>query len=259
MKFFKELYNYRELLKTNVKKEIRGRYKNSFLGVLWSFLNPLLQIAVYAIVFPLILKNTQPNYVVFLCAGLIPWTFFSTAINRSAFTLIENGNLLKKVYFPRVILPISAMCSGIINFFISCLIILVFCVIWQVGISWHIVFVPLIAVIQGLLALGLGMALGAMDAYFQDLEYIVNFIVQLLFYGTPVVYELSQFSSQSFLSFMIRLNPMTTIMNSYRDVFLYHQIPDMFALGIVFLVTLIIVALGYLVFSKLEKGFAEQF
>ena len=95
---FKNLYHYRELLKTSVKKEVRGKYKNSFLGVIWSFLNPLLQITVYAIVFPLILRNNQENYVIFLCCGLIPWTFFATAINRSAFSFIENGNILKKVY-----------------------------------------------------------------------------------------------------------------------------------------------------------------
>ena len=89
---FKNLYQYRELLKTSVKKEVRGKYKNSFLGVLWSFLNPLLQIIVYAIVFPLILNNKQENYVIFLCCGLIPWTFFATAINRSAFSFLENGN-----------------------------------------------------------------------------------------------------------------------------------------------------------------------
>ena len=113
---FKNLYNYRELLKTSVKKEIRGKYKNSFLGVLWSFLNPLLQIAVYAIVFPLILRNTQENYVIFLCCGLIPWTFFSTAITRAAFTMVENGNILKKVYFPREILPISIVTSEAVNY-----------------------------------------------------------------------------------------------------------------------------------------------
>ena len=123
---FKNLYNYRELLKTSVKKEIRGKYKNSFLGVLWSFLNPLLQIAVYAIVFPLILRNTQENYVIFLCCGLIPWTFFSNAITRSAFTMVENGNILKKVYFPREILPISVVTSEGVNFLISTIIILVF-------------------------------------------------------------------------------------------------------------------------------------
>ena len=88
--FFKQIYAYRELLKTSVKKEIRGRYKNSLLGVVWSFLNPLLQILVYAIVFPRILRNTQENYVIFLCCGLIPWTFFSTGINRCAFNIIEN-------------------------------------------------------------------------------------------------------------------------------------------------------------------------
>lgn len=259
MTMIKELYDYRELLKTNIKKDIRGKYKASVLGVLWSFINPLLTVMVYAIVFPYLMRSTAENYIVYLVTGIIPWTFFQTVLNQCVTCIKSNAGIIKKVYFPRVILPISAMCSGIINFFISCLIILLFCVIWQVGISWHIIFVPLIAVIQGLFALGIGMALGAMDAYFQDLEYIVNFITQLLFYGTPIVYELSQFSSQSFLSFLIRLNPMTTIMNSYRDVFLYHQTPDMMALAVVGVFTLGIVLIGYLVFSKLEKGFAEQF
>ena len=99
--FFKQIYAYRELLKTSVKKEIRGRYKNSLLGVIWSFLNPLLQILVYAIVFPLILKNTQENYVIFLCCGLIPWTFFATGINRCAFNIIENRKYCKKSFFPK--------------------------------------------------------------------------------------------------------------------------------------------------------------
>ena len=100
IKVFKQIYAYRELLKTSVKKEIRGRYKNSFLGVIWSFLNALLQIAVYAIVFPLILRNTQQNYVIFLCCGLIPWTFFATGINRAAFTIVENREYCKKGVFP---------------------------------------------------------------------------------------------------------------------------------------------------------------
>ena len=100
MNLFSNLYNYRELLKTSVKKEVRSKYKNSMLGVLWSFLNPLLQIVVYAIIFSLILKSKQDHYAIFLCCGLIPWTFFSAAIDKSAFTMIENGNIIKKVYFP---------------------------------------------------------------------------------------------------------------------------------------------------------------
>ena len=95
MKFFKALYDYRELLKTSISKDVRGKYKNSVLGISWSFLNPLLQIAVYALVFPLIMRNSIPNYTVFICCGLIPWTFCTSAINRTSFTMVENGNIIK--------------------------------------------------------------------------------------------------------------------------------------------------------------------
>ena len=100
MKIFKDLYQYRELLKTNVRKEIRGKYKGSFLGVLWSFINPLLMVLVYAIVFPLILKSSEPNYVIFLIVGIIPWNFFTTVINQGTTTIVNNGNIIKKDYFP---------------------------------------------------------------------------------------------------------------------------------------------------------------
>src|SRR5574344_2151637 len=106
MKLFKDLYNYRELLKSNVKKEIRGKYKGSFLGILWSFVNPLLTTLVYAIVFPLILKNSEPNYVTFIVIGILPWTYFTTVIMQGTTTILVNAAIIKKVYFPREILPI---------------------------------------------------------------------------------------------------------------------------------------------------------
>lgn len=142
MQFFKNIYNYRELLKTNIKKEIRGKYKHSFLGVIWSFLNPLLQLAVYAIIFPIILKTPQENYVIFLCVALIPWTFFTTIVTQSTGTIIGNANIIKKVYFPREILPISVVTSAAINFLISTIIIIVFCFIFRNGINlvYHILY-----------------------------------------------------------------------------------------------------------------------
>ena len=154
---FKNLYKYRELLKTNIKKEIRGKYKNSFLGVLWSFLNPLLQIAVYALVFPFILKNTQDNYVIFLCCGLIPWAFFSTTISRSAFTMVENGNIIKKVYFPREILPISVVTSETVNFLISTIIIIVFVIFGGIGLSKYIMLYPIVLLAQYLLLIAISL------------------------------------------------------------------------------------------------------
>jgi ABC-type polysaccharide/polyol phosphate export permease len=127
-----------------------------------------------------------------------------------------------------------------------------------VGISWHIIFVPLIAIVEEVLILGLGLALGAMDAYVQDLEYLVNFIMMMGFYASPIVYQMDTFAG-SRIATLIQLNPVTTIINAYRDVFFYHQIPDMGGLGVVFLIALVILLLGYLIFKKLEKGFAEQF
>ena len=256
----KELYEYRKLLLTNTKKAIRGKYKASFLGILWSFINPLLQILVYAIVFPYLMRNTVDNYLVYLVTGIIPWTFFTTVILDCVSCIKNNAGLIKKVYFPRIILPLSCTLSALFNFFVSCIIIVVFCLVWGVGISWLIVFVPLIALIQMLLSFGLGLIMSACDAYVQDLEYITNFIIQMAMYGTPIIYSLDQFAESSSILFtLIKLNPLTTIMDSYRRVFLYHTLPDFAALGAVALFAVILLFIGILVFKKLEKGFAEQF
>ena len=152
---FKELYKYRELLKSNVKKEIRGKYKASFLEILWSFINPLLQTLVYTIVFSLIMRNTMPNYLIFVITGIIPWNFFITVISQGTNTILVNGGIVKKVYFPREILPISITTSGLVNFFISCVIIIFFTLVSGIGISWLIIFVPLVALIQYIFTLGI--------------------------------------------------------------------------------------------------------
>lgn len=255
----KDIYDYRELLKTNVKKDIRGRYKASVLGVLWSFINPLLQVLVYAIVFPYLMKGAADHYVVYLVTGIIPWTFFQTVVNQSTTCIKSNSGIIKKVYFPRIILPLSAFFSGLINFFISCVIIVFFCLIFGMGISWHLVFVPLIAVTEGLFGLALGTIFGAIDAYIQDTEYIVNFILMMAMYGAPIIYEISIFPANSRIGSLIQLNPMTKIMNAYRDVFMNHQIPDMGAIGIVFLGSAVLFMIAVAVFNRLQKGFAEQF
>lgn len=256
---FKELYEYRELLKTSVKKELRGKYKASVLGVLWSFINPLLQVLVYAIVFPYLMRSTGDNYLIYLVTGILPWTFFQTVVVQCVTSIKSNAAIIKKVYFPRAILPLASAISGFINFLISCIIIIAFCIGSGVGISWHIIFVPVIALLEGVLALGIGMALGAMDAYFQDLEYIVNFLLQLAMYGSPIIYRIDTFDPSSTIVKMIQLNPLTQIVNAYRDVFLYHTLPSATSIAILFVIALFVLIIGSAIFKKLEKGFAEQF
>ncbi len=256
MNIFKNLYQYRELLKTNVQKEVRGKYKNSFLGVLWSFLNPLLQICVYAIVFPLILKNNQPNYVIFLCVALIPWTFFTTCVQQSASTMIQNGNIIKKVYFPREILPISVVTSGMINFIISTVIIFAFLIIYHVGITKYIVFFPVILVVQYILQLGISFIVSSVTVYLRDLEHLIGVALQLLFYGTPIVYAAESIPED--FKFIIQYNPMTYIINGYRNIFYDQTMPDLHALAILFVISILVCVVGYMIFKKLQKGFAEE-
>lgn len=253
---FKNLYKYRELLKTNVKKEIRGKYKNSFLGVLWSFLNPLLQIAVYAIVFPLILRNTQENYVIFLCCGLIPWTFFSTAITRSASTMIENGNIIKKVYFPREILPISVVTSEAINFIISTIIIMAFVIFGGLGITKYILFYPLVLLAQYIIVLAISFVISSVTVYFRDLQHLIGVALQLLFYATPIVYSADTIP-ESF-KWVLQINPMTYIINGYRAIFYEQQAPDLIPIFILIGVGIVACIIGYLIFNKLQKRFAEE-
>ena len=256
MKVFKELYQYRELLKTNVQKEIRGKYKGSFLGVLWSFLNPLLMVLVYALVFPYIMRTNVDNYLVYLITGVIPWNFFTTCITTGCNCVWINGGIIKKVYFPREILPISVVAAGLINFLISCVIILLFVLFGGIGFSVQLLWLPLIAIIQSALSLGLLFILSAINVYVRDIEYLVGFLLNLLFYATPILYTADMFPES--IRWVLYLNPMTTIIESYRNVFYYQQSPALIPLMIVFMVSFIILIIGYLIFKKLERGFAEE-
>lgn len=253
---FKELYRYRQLLKSNVRKEIRGKYKGSFLGVLWSFVNPLLMTLVYAIVFPFLLKSSQPHYTTFIVIAVLPWNWFTTTISQGTSTILANGGIIKKVYFPRDILPISVVTSGLVNFLISCLIIAIFLIFSGIGFSPYILFLPLIIIVQYILQLGIILITSSINVYVRDAEYIINFFVSMLFYATPVLYSMSMFPT--WVQGILRLNPMTTIIESYRNIFYYQQAPDLMMLGIVFLVSIGILLLGFLIFKKLEKGFAEE-
>ena len=250
----KELYKYRELLKTNVKKDIRGKYKGSFLGVLWSFVNPLLQTFIYAIIFSFLLKSNIPHYTTYVVIAVLPWTWFTNTMSGTN-SILMNGGIIKKVYFPREILPISIVTSGMVNYLISCCIILIFLLCTGIGFSWNILFLPLIMIVQYILQLGILLITSSINVYVRDLEFIINFFVQMLFYATPILWATEMFGRYQWV---LKLNPLTTIINSYRDIFYFQQMPNFMYLGLVFVASLVILFIGMLVFKKLEKGFAEE-
>lgn len=256
MKLLNDIYNYRELLKTSVTKDVGGKYKNSMLGVLWSFVNPLLQIFVYALVFQVILKSDIENYAVYLCCGLIPWQYFSSVMLRGANTILDNGNIIKKVYFPRLILPISVVTSEGINFLISTIIILGFVIFGGLGISIHILWYFVIVIIQYIVLLGIALIVSCVTVYFRDLLHILGIFVQLLFYATPIVYSIK--SVPETLQWIVKINPMSYLIEAYRDIFYNKQMPDFTGLGIALIMGLLLCVIGYWLFNKLQRRFAEE-
>lgn len=256
MKVFKEIYNYRELLRTSVKKEIRGKYKGAWLGVLWSYLNPILMLMVYSFVFTNIMKIQIENYSMFLFTALIPWTFFTTSISQGSLSTVANGSLMKKVYFPREIIPISSVTANAINFLISILIVLVSLMIFGVGLSYYVLLFPLVLLVQYILILGITFITSSFTVYARDLEHIISVTLMALFYATPIVYSLDMIPNQ--YKFIMNLNPMASIIQSYRDILFYKRLPNFEQLGLVFLISIIVLIIGYFVFKRFERNFVEE-
>lgn len=256
MELIKDLYNYREFLKTNVRKDIRGKYKGSFLGVLWSFINPLLSVVVYAIVFSKIMRFNIENYLIYLITGVLPWTFFTSSISMGMNSILFNANIIKKVYFPRIILPISVVTSCLVNFLISCIVIVIFVLFSGIGLTINILWLPLIAIIQYFLCLGFVFILSAIEVFVRDLEHIIGFVLSMAFYVTPILYKIEQVPEN--LRFILKFNPMTYIINSYRDIFYSGTSPDFGGLMLVLIISIMLSIFGYCIFDKLQRGFAEE-
>lgn len=169
---------------------------------------------------------------------------------------MQIGNIIQKVYFPREILPISVATSGAINFVISTIIILALCLISGLGLTWYVLLYPIILLIQYILILGISFIVSAITVYIRDLEHIISVVMMAAFYATPIVYRLDQLPAH--LQIVMQLNPMTHIINAYRDIFYYQQMPDFVNLGILFAISMVLLVVGYLIFHKLQKGFAEE-
>ena len=256
MNIINEIINYKEFLKSNVKKDIRGKYKGSFLGVLWSFINPLLSVVVYAIVFHYIMRFQIDHYLIYLISGIIPWTFFITALNAGMNSILFNADIIKKVYFPRIILPISSVTSCLVNFLISCCIIVIFALFSGVGISVYLFLFPFIAFIQYIFTLGVVFIASALEIYVRDIEHIINFFVSMLFYVTPILYTFDYVPEK--FGWILKVNPLAYIIEAYHSIFYYKTMPNIVDLGIIFMFSLVLFFVGYKIFDKLQKGFAEE-
>ena len=259
MKFIekcKEIYNYRHMLFTLVKQDIKGRYKGSFLGFLWTLLNPLLMLLVYSLVFQFIFKTGIENYPIYLFICLMPWNTFANSIAVGTVCVSNNGSILKKVYFPREVMPLAVVISNTIQYFFSAVIIFIALLVSGVGISWSALFLPIIVLIQAIFTFGIILILSAINVFVRDVQYIMNIVMMIWMYATPILYSISMVPER-FLG-LYHLNPMVGIMEAYQAILYNKTLPDLSSLGTIFLVSLVVLFIGYLVFNKLQRRFAEE-
>ncbi|MDD3809859.1 MAG: ABC transporter permease [Erysipelotrichaceae bacterium] len=257
MKRFREIYNYREMINGLVRKDLRGRYKGSVLGFAWTFINPLLQLLVYTMVFSVIMRNGIQDYYVFLFVALVPWIFFSASITGGSSSVLASGDMVKKIYFPREVLPIAYVTSAFVNMVLSFVVVLLVLLVTGYGINFvALLYLPIIMLVEYLLALGIAFITSACTVYLRDLEYILGIIAMAWQFLTPVMYASDMVPDR--LLPIWNLNPMKSVIEAYRDILYYQQVPQLSTLLVAVLLGVGFLIVGAIVFDKLQKGFAEE-
>lgn len=250
-----EIYRYRMMMYSIVNKELRTRYRGSILGFFWTFINPLLQLVIYSLIFPHLLKFQIDNYALFMFVCLIPWIFFNTSVVGSCNIILNNSNIVTKIYFPRVILPISYTLSGLVNMLLSFLIVIPMLYYFKISPTLNLLWLILIFFILLVMSMGFAMFFSAINVYFRDIEHILGIFMLGFYFFTPILYSLDMFN-ESWLKYF-EMNPLTNIMLSIRDVTMYGKGPDLSSLIYPSIFSIVIFCFGYIVFQKLQRRFAE--
>lgn len=259
---FQEVWHYRDLLLMFVKRDFVSFYKQTILGPLWFFIQPLFTTIIFTFVFGNLagLSTDGLPQPLFYLAGITAWNYFADCITKTSTVFKDNANIFGKVYFPRLIMPLSIVTSNLVRFGVQMLLFIgMMGYFWAVGADFRvtpaILLFPVLIVLMALLGLGLGLIITAMTTRYRDLSFLVGFGVQLLMYMTTVIYPLS--AAPEKYRWMIEMNPMTGIIEAFRYAFLGKGEFDATSLGYSSLVTILILTLGIVIFNKTEKNFVD--
>lgn len=266
----RELWRYRELIRNLVERDLKVRYKNSVLGIAWSWLNPLLMMIVLTVVFTVMAGSSrQPAYHVFVLIGILAWNFFSGSVVGATGSIVNNAHLIKKVYFSRAVLPVSVVLSNMVNFLIALPVF--FALAWLSGVplSGRIeltLLLPVVILVQVVFTIGVGMVLSTVNVFYRDTQIIMEVIMLAWFFLTPIIYPIETVPETATLLGMtidlrrlvFILNPMASIVASYRDVLYWGRTigADFFLRTTV--TSLAILLVGYGVFDRYSRRFAEE-
>jgi len=259
---FEDIWRYRDLLILFVKRDFVSFYKQTVLGPLWFFIQPIFTTLVFTFVFGNlagISTDGLPQYLFYL-SGITAWNYFSDCLTKTSTVFRDNAAIFGKVYFPRLIMPLSIVVSNLVRFGVQLLLLLVMMVYFGIQganfeVTYAIVFFPILILMMALLGLGFGLIITAMTTKYRDLTFLVSFGVQLLMYGTTVIYPLSA-APEKYKKY-IELNPMTGIIEAFRYAFLGKGEFTSWSIGYSAIVTIVVLFLGIVIFNKTEKNFVD--
>ncbi|MBE3585670.1 MAG: ABC transporter permease [Thermoanaerobacter sp.] len=252
----REIYTYREMLRNLVAKELRARYKGSVLGFLWTFFNPLLMLVVYSVVFSFVMRSQIENYSMFLFVALLPWNYLSVSVLQGAASLVQNGALIKKIYFPREILPLSVVLANLVNYLLSLLILVPALLVFNIKLTTAILAFPVVLMVETMLVTSLALCVSVANVYFRDLEHIVGILMTVWFFLTPVLYPVDIIPAK--VKPFFNLNPATPLMEAYRAIFFYGRWPDWVSLGYLAAGLAVLLMLSLVFFNRLQRNIAEE-
>jgi lipopolysaccharide transport system permease protein len=250
------IVEYRELIKILTISDLKVKYQSSVLGFAWSLLNPLLMMLVLYLVFNNVFKTNQDQFALYILIGIISWRFFAIGTSASMMAIVGKSSLVTKIYIPRQVLVMSTVLSSFISSILEFLVLVPLLIILGAGISPYILLFPVIHLIYFLIVYGISLILASLYVYYRDLNQIWDVLIQIGFFLSPIVYPLSTVPPQYLKYYM--LNPITALMQMYRDVLLYHRPPSLTYMAFTLAVGLVIMVAGSLVFKRLERRFAEE-
>ena len=240
-----------------VRRELRGRYKGSVLGFLWTYINPLCQVIVYSVVFSVIFRINIEKFYLYLIIGMMPWTFFASSVQGGSTCIRAQADMVKKIYFPREVIPISYVTSTFVNMLLSFIIVFLAVMVSGYGMNLQVIgYLPVIMLIQYIFVLGLALMVSSITVYFRDLEQIISVLMMAWIYVTPIMYNID-YVPEAFRNYIV-MNPMTPIVEVYHQILYYRITPTRNYLLLACGAGLVSFVSGAFVFACLDKRFVEE-
>jgi lipopolysaccharide transport system permease protein len=253
---FRELHSYRGLIQTLVVRDLKARYRGSTLGLLWTLLNPLFHMAIYSLVFSVYIRNDIQRFPAFLLCGILPWTWFSSALFMGTTTIIEGGSMLKKVFFPPQVLPTVTVIATFINFLLSLPLLFGVLLLFGVTFGWSILALPLIMTAQFALTLGLTLIISAVSVRYRDIPPILGHVLTFWFFLTPIIYPVTSVPER--FRALLSFNPLTPFFVAYQEALLYNRLVSWETFGAMIGLGTVTLLGGIVIFGRLRWSLVEE-